>query len=47
MGNKQKHCKKAYQKPVVKSEKEANELSMNCPSTNVRHCGVPFTPKKG
>lgn len=47
MKKNQNSCKEAYQKPVVKSEKEANELSMNCPSTSVKHCGVPFTPKKG
>ncbi len=47
MDKRQQIKKKPYEKPVVRSEKEANELSMSCPSTSVKHCGVPFTPKKG
>lgn len=47
MEKKSKIEKRPYEKPTMRTEKEANELSMNCPSTNVKHCGVPFTPKKG
>jgi hypothetical protein len=39
--------RKKYEKPQVKSEKEAKEFSLNCPTTNVRHCGTPYSPKKG
>ncbi len=42
-----KEKRKNYERPLVRFEKEANELSMNCPSTNVKYCGVPFSPKKG
>jgi len=39
--------KKAYQQPMVKSEKMLREPVLNCPSTNVKYCGVPYSPKKG
>ena len=39
--------KKKYVKPIVRSEKEANEISLNCPTTNVKYCGTPYSPKKG
>lgn len=39
--------KKRYEKPQIRSEKEAKELSFNCPTTSVKYCGVPFSPKKG
>lgn len=39
--------KKKYEKPLVRSEKEAKELSFNCPTTSVKYCGTPFSPKKG
>jgi hypothetical protein len=36
-----------YEKPLVRPEKEAKELSLNCPTTNVKYCGTPYSPKKG
>jgi len=39
--------KKEYEKPKILSEKEAKELSMNCPTTNPHWCGQPYSPKKG
>lgn len=39
--------RKRYEKPLVKSEEEARELSFNCPTTSVKYCGIPFSPKKG
>jgi len=39
--------KKRYEKPLIRSEKEAKEFSLNCPTTNVKYCGIPFSPKKG
>jgi len=42
-----KSPKAAYQKPKVKSEKEKPEASFNCPTTNVKYCGRPYSPKKG
>ncbi|MEW5950154.1 MAG: hypothetical protein AB1711_12205 [Thermodesulfobacteriota bacterium] len=39
--------KRTYQKPIIKSEKEPLEPTMNCPTTNVKWCGVPYSPKKG
>lgn len=40
-------AKKAYQKPVVQSERETRGLAMNCPSTNTKWCGRAYSPKKG
>ena len=39
--------KKGYEKPQIRSEKEAKELSLNCPTTSIKYCGIPFSPKKG
>jgi len=39
--------KKFYKKPTIRSEKEMKELSLNCPTTSIKYCGRPFTPKKG
>ena len=40
--------KKRYEKPLIRSEKEAKELSFNCPTTNPRYCpGGQYSPKKG
>lgn len=39
--------RKRYEKPRIRSEKEAKELSFSCPTTSVKYCGVPFSPKKG
>ncbi len=39
--------KKKYKKPEIRSEKEARELSFNCPTTSIKYCGIPFSPKKG
>ena len=39
--------RKGYEKPLIRSEKEAKERSFNCPSTSVKYCGIPFSPKKG
>ena len=39
--------RKGYEKPLIRSEKEARELSFNCPTTSVKYCGSPFSPKKG
>jgi len=39
--------RKRYEKPRIRSEKEARELSFNCPTTSVKYCGIPFSPKKG
>ncbi|MEM4204191.1 MAG: hypothetical protein QXS54_08995 [Candidatus Methanomethylicaceae archaeon] len=39
--------RKRYERPRIRSEKEAKELSLNCPTTSVKYCGVPFSPKKG
>lgn len=47
MNKRQKSAKNPYKRPTVKSEKESTELSMSCPTTSIRYCGIPFTPKKG
>jgi hypothetical protein len=39
--------KKGYEKPLIRSEKETKELSFNCPTTSVKYCGTPYSPKKG
>jgi len=39
--------KKEYEKPRIRSEREANELSFNCPTTSRKYCGIPYSPKKG
>lgn len=39
--------RKRYEKPQIRSEKEARDLSFNCPTTSVKYCGLPFSPKKG
>lgn len=39
--------RKRYEKPLIKTEKEAKELSFNCPTTSRKYCGTPFSPKKG
>jgi len=39
--------RKRYEKPRIRSEKEARELSFNCPTTSVKYCGSPYSPKKG
>jgi len=39
--------RKRYEKPLIRSEKEVKELSFNCPTTSVKYCGIPFSPKKG
>lgn len=39
--------RKRYERPLIRSEKEAKELSFNCPTTSVKYCGMPFSPKKG
>ena len=39
--------KKGYEKPRIRSEREANELSFNCPTTSRKYCGIPYSPKKG
>jgi hypothetical protein len=39
--------KKKYERPRIKTEKGAKELSLNCPTTNVYHCGASYSPKKG
>ena len=36
-----------YEEPIVESEKEQKELAMGCPTTSVKYCGLPFSPKKG
>jgi len=38
---------KRYEKPLIRTEKEVKELSFNCPTTSVKYCGIPFSPKKG
>jgi hypothetical protein len=39
--------RKKYEKPRISSEKEAKELSFNCPTTSRKYCGTPASPKKG
>ena len=39
--------RKRYEGPLIKTEKEAKELSFNCPTTSRKYCGTPFSPKKG
>jgi len=39
--------RKGYEKPRIRSEKEARELSFNCPTTSIKYCGTPYSPKKG
>lgn len=39
--------RKRYEKPHIRSEKEAKELSFNCPTTSRKYCGTPASPKKG
>jgi len=39
--------RKRYEKPQIRSEKEVKELSFNCPTTSIRYCGIPYSPKKG
>jgi len=36
-----------WKKPEIKFELIGREAVMNCPSTSVKYCGVPFSPKKG
>lgn len=47
MKEKKENEKKVYEKPQIKSDEEAKEYSLNCPTTNVRHCGTSYSPKKG
>ena len=42
-----KKDKQPYEKPIVKGEKETQELAMACPTTSIKYCGIPFSPKKG
>jgi len=39
--------KRLYQKPTIRSEQEPLEPTMNCPTTNVKYCGISYSPKKG
>lgn len=39
--------RKRYEKPQIRSEKETKELSFNCPTTSIKYCGIPYSPKKG
>lgn len=47
MKKRKNQTKRSYQKPVIKSEKEHQEVALNCPTTNTRYCGYPYSPKKG
>jgi hypothetical protein len=39
--------RKRYEKPLIRSDKEVKEFALNCPTTNVKYCGSPYSPKKG
>jgi len=43
----QSKSKKPYEKPKVRSDKEIKDLAFNCPTTNPKYCGTPYSPKKG